>query len=206
MFILYALVVGLAAGFLLGGRPAGLARLELRWAPLILGGLVVQLVLFSDVVASRIGVLGPSIYVVSSLAVLVAVLRNVALRGLPIVAFGAACNQVAIIANGGFMPAGADALVAQSRSESGLYSNSAAISNPAFAFLTDIFAMPSWVPFANIFSVGDVLIGIGVAVLIVAAMRSPEPLEPPDGASGNLPHGEAADSTNGGMGRLTRPT
>ena len=33
-------------------------------------------------------------------------------------------------------------------------------------------ALPSWLPFANVFSVGDVLIGIGVAVTIALAMRA----------------------------------
>ena len=41
--------------------------------------------------------------------------------------------------------------------------------------LTDIFALPTWVPFANVFSVGDVLIAAGVVVVIVAAMRRPVP-------------------------------
>jgi hypothetical protein len=31
--------------------------------------------------------------------------------------------------------------------------------------------MPAWVPMANVFSVGDVLIGVGVAVAVVAAMH-----------------------------------
>jgi len=37
--------------------------------------------------------------------------------------------------------------------------------------LTDIFVLPAWLPFANVFSVGDLLIGLGVAVVIVVAMR-----------------------------------
>ena len=37
--------------------------------------------------------------------------------------------------------------------------------------LTDIFAMPAWLPFANVFSIGDVLIGVGVAATIALAMR-----------------------------------
>jgi len=41
--------------------------------------------------------------------------------------------------------------------------------------LTDIFALPRWMPLANIFSIGDVLIGIGVAIAIAAAMRRPNP-------------------------------
>ena len=32
MFILYAVLVGLAVGFLLGERPAGIATLRLRWS------------------------------------------------------------------------------------------------------------------------------------------------------------------------------
>lgn len=171
MFILYALVVGVALGLLLRGRLSGVADIDFKWAPLIFGGLLVQIVLFSDAVAARVGILGPPIYVLSSMAVLVAVLRNVDVPGMAIVALGAASNQLAIVANGGYMPAGADALAAQERAASGLYSNSAAIAEPAFPYLTDIFAMPTWMPFSNIYSVGDVLIGVGVVVAIVVAMR-----------------------------------
>ena len=32
--------------------------------------------------------------------------------------------------------------------------------------------MPRWLPFANVFSVGDLLIGAGIALVIVLAMRS----------------------------------
>ena len=49
---------------------------------------------------------------------------------------------------------------------------SAIVDDPALAPLTDVFALPSAVPFANVFSVGDVLIAIGVVIVIVAAMRS----------------------------------
>ena len=35
--------------------------------------------------------------------------------------------------------------------------------HPALQPLTDIFAVPAWVPLANVFSVGDVLIAVGVA-------------------------------------------
>jgi hypothetical protein len=37
--------------------------------------------------------------------------------------------------------------------------------------LTDVFAIPAGVPLANVFSIGDVLIGVGIAVVIAAAMR-----------------------------------
>ena len=37
--------------------------------------------------------------------------------------------------------------------------------------------MPTWIPVANVFSVGDVLIGVGAAIAIVAAMHGRGPLE-----------------------------
>ena len=58
MFILYALVIGLAVGFLVRGRPAGLAQLQFRWPWVMLGGLLVQVLLFSEVFSSRIGAAG----------------------------------------------------------------------------------------------------------------------------------------------------
>jgi hypothetical protein len=185
MFILYAVLAGLLLGLALGGRPSGLGRLEFRWAPLILLGMAVQVALFSDPIASRVGSAGPAIYVASTVVVLVAVLRNWRIAGLPIVAAGAAANLAAIVANGGYMPASASALAAQGRLESTVYSNSALLADPALAPLTDIFAMPTWLPFANVFSVGDVLIAIGVGVAIVAAMRSTPRVVLADGAPGN---------------------
>ena len=46
--------------------------------------------------------------------------------------------------------------------------NSVVVADPALRPLTDIFAIPAAVPLANVFSVGDVLIGIGVAATIAA--------------------------------------
>ena len=45
------------------------------------------------------------------------------------------------------------------------------MADPALRPLTDIFALPTWIPFANVFSVGDVLIGVGVAIVIAVGMR-----------------------------------
>jgi hypothetical protein len=172
VFILYALVVGLFVGYLLGGRPSGLASLQFRWAPLILAGLAVQLLLFADPVAERIGQLGPPIYLGSTLAVLAGVVRNVHVAGMPLVVAGAASNVLAIAANGGFMPVSEAALRANGRTPATIYSNSRVLPDPALAPLTDIFAMPPWMPFANVFSIGDLLIGAGVAYAIARAMRA----------------------------------
>jgi hypothetical protein len=180
MFILYALVIGLALGLLLGGQPARLSELKLRYAWLCVLGLAVQLVLFSDAVTERIGSLGVPIYVVSTVAVAGAVAANYRIPGMAIVALGAFSNLAAIVANGGYMPTTAAALEAAGFTAKTGYSNSALLDDPKLPWLTDIFAMPPWIPAHNVFSVGDVLIGVGVAVVIVAAMRSPRLLA--DGA------------------------
>jgi hypothetical protein len=185
MFLLYAIVVGLVVGLLAGGRLSGLASLEFRWAPLAILGLAMQIALFSGPVSDRVGDLGPWVYVGSTMLVLVVVLRNIRITGLPIVAVGAASNLVAIVANGGYMPTSPEAAGMAGREAATTYSNSSIMDGAVLAPLTDIFALPAWLPFHNVFSVGDVLIAVGVAVAIVAAMRR-GPVEA-GGASRNLP-------------------
>ena len=173
MFILYAIPAGILAGLALGGRPQGLGSLQFRWAWVFLLGLAVQLVLFSDQVSAWIGPIGMPIYVLSTLAVAAAIAANLRIRGMAIVLAGAACNLAAIVANGGYMPASADALRSLGYVDEGGYSNSSFVADPALPWLTDIFAMPAWLPARNVFSVGDVLIGLGVVVVIASAMRTP---------------------------------
>jgi hypothetical protein len=171
MFILYGLLLGLVVGSLMHGRIAGLADVRFRWAPLALLGFTFQLALFSEPVAERVGSLGPPLYVASTALVLLAVLRNLRIPGLPLVALGAICNLAAIVANGGYMPTTPGALAVLGAVEGTVYSNSAVMTDPRLPVLTDIFAMPPEIPFANVFSVGDVLIGLGIMVAVVAAMR-----------------------------------
>lgn len=172
MFILYAVVAGILAGYALGGRLERLATLRIRGWPIAVAGLVVQVVLFTEAGSSLAGDAAPAIYLGSTAAVLLVVLVNLRVPGLAIVAVGAASNLVAIVANGGRMPADPAALASLGEEIGDGYSNSVVVADPVLRPLTDIFAMPAWMPFANVFSIGDVLIGIGVAIAIAAAMRS----------------------------------
>jgi hypothetical protein len=171
MFILYAVLIGLVVGLLVGGRPLALAELRIRWWPLIFGGLVGQVILFSPQVSSWIGDAGPPLYVVTTVLVGVAVLRNLDLPGMLLIVLGAACNLSAILANDGYMPATADALAAIGKTTATVYSNSRVLAEPALAPLIDRFALPPWLPFTNVFSLGDLLLAVGVAALIVVTMR-----------------------------------
>ena len=171
MILLASIPLGIALGLLLGGRLSALGGLHFAWAPVAIAGLVVQVVLFTATGADVAGSLAPAIYVASTAAVFVAVIRNLGTKGMPVVALGAAANLIAISANGGMMPTTPEALAAAGLDGPGAYTNSVVVANPALQPLTDIFAIPAGVPLANVFSVGDVLIGLGIVFVIAAAMR-----------------------------------
>lgn len=198
MFMLYGLLLGLLIGFATGGRPARLGHLQFRWGALAMIGLAIQLVLFSSPLTNSFGDAAPLIYVGSTLLVLAAVLRNAALPGLALVAVGATSNLIAIIGNGGFMPATPGALAALGKRAPEGYSNSAVVADPVAPLLTDIFALPTWLPFANVFSIGDVFITAGIAVAVAWGMH----MRPDDrsGASRNLPRLAGLGGTAGGLG------
>ncbi len=171
MFLFYALPIGLLLGLALGGRLSGLGNIKFRWGMLAVAGFAVQVILFSGPVSERIGDAGPVIYVASTALVLAAVLANLRLPGMALVAIGAASNLAAILANGGYMPAshsaaavGPDGLV--------VYSNTRVIASPALEALTDVIVLPAWLPFTNIASIGDLLIGAGIAIVIASSMRA----------------------------------
>jgi hypothetical protein len=172
MFILYSLVIGLAVGLALGGRASGLTALTLRWRWAVLVGIVTQILLFSTPLNRIVGPLGPVIYVGSTALVLAAILVNWRITGMPVIALGAISNLSAIIANRGYMPADPAAMATLDQTITDSYSNSAIVADPALRPLTDIFALPAWLPFANVYSIGDVVLSIGIVVVIVAAMRS----------------------------------
>jgi hypothetical protein len=173
MFMLLAIPIGILVGLLLGGRLANLAHLRIRWAWLAVAGLAIQIPLFTEAGDAMAGAAGPAIYVATTAAVFVTVLRNIRLAGMPVVALGSLSNLIAIGANGGAMPADPAALEVAGLGGPGTHTNSVVVADPVLRPLTDIFALPAWLPFANVFSVGDVLIGAGIVIVIVAAMRRP---------------------------------
>ena len=178
MIILIAIPIGILVGLLVRGRIGNLSGFRFRWAWVAVAGLLVQVVLFTQAGDSIAGSAGPAIYVASTAAVFLAVLRNVRLPGMAVVALGSISNLAAIIANGGFMPADAGALTTAGFADAGSHTNSVVLEHPALQPLTDIFAIPAGVPFANVYSVGDVLIGVGIVILIATLMRRPLAPEP----------------------------
>lgn len=174
--MLWAIPAGIIAGLAARGRFEALSDFGFRWSWLAVGGLIIQVGLFTETGNTLAGAYGPALYVLSTLAVFVAVLRNVRLTGMAVVALGSLANLVAITANGGAMPADPGALATAGLDGPGAHTNSVVLADPVLRPLTDIFAVPASWPLANVFSLGDVLIGVGIVIVIAAAMRpNPRP-------------------------------
>src|SRR4051794_3902416 len=103
MFMLYAIPFGILVGLAHGGSLGRLAAVRLRWAPLILLGLLFQAALFSAPLAGTEVALryGPLAYVLSTALVLGVLLLNLRGLGAVLLALGGGSNLLVMIANGG---------------------------------------------------------------------------------------------------------
>jgi len=178
MFLLPAVVLGVVLGYALGGRLGRLAEVRLRAPWLFYVAIALQLAAFpspllhlsvSEQVATGLSV--------GSYGALVAVfVLNVDLTGMPVAGAGMLTNLVAILSNGGHMPALPSAMRGAGLTYTGIHNNSVADAAPKLPWLVDRWAAPGWMPFANVFSVGDVAIAAGVLLLVSGAMGARLPL------------------------------
>ena len=170
MALALPLVAGRLLAPLLGGSWWRVADVRLRLVTAFYVAIALQVVAFpasalpwhtSDRVAV---VLWLSSYAVFALAAG----ANLRAPGMALVVAGMCSNLVAILTNGGHMPALPSALRA-----AGLHfktsRNSTVAASPHVAWLIDRWALPSWVPLGNVFSVGDVAIAAGGFVFVLVA-------------------------------------
>lgn len=172
MVLVAALLLAVATVPLAGGRLSRLASLDLRRSGLVVSAFALQ-VLAVSVFPGLPAWAVRSLHVASYVALGVFLVVNRRVPGLWLVAVGAGANALAIIANGGVMPASAAALRAADRLPApGRFANSVPVDDARLAFLGDVFALPRWMPLHNVFSVGDVLIAFGAALVVHRACGS----------------------------------
>jgi len=177
MVFVDVVLVALVVGLLLGGKLAVLADTPIRGMRFAFAAIGLQIVAFPSGVlpwqtpssAARL------LWLVSYALLIAMLLRNTRLLGVRILVLGLLSNLAAIVANGGLMPVRPSALAAAHHVYS-VHNNSIKIARPHLAGLVDRWAVPHWIPFGNVYSVGDVLIAIGVFLAVVAAMRAPRPV------------------------------
>lgn len=177
-----AIVVALVRG----GSLQQLASIKLRWIPLVIASLSLQLLIFTPIRATPLLTVATQPLYFCSLALLVIwVALNWRIPGMALMATGLLCNFLAIVANGGYMPASPEAL--RFAGKLGNFEQGSIVENNSIAtteqvrlwLLTDIFALPSWLPLANVISIGDILITAGAAWLCYRTMTKASPAETP---------------------------
>jgi hypothetical protein len=172
MIIALVYLALLASVPLARGRLTALADLPLRRSGLALAAIVIQVVVIS-LLPGGIHAVHTTLHVASYLLLGAFAWSNRRIVGVPIVALGGLCNFVAIVANGGVMPTDPDAIASLAHTTArGDFANSQVLAHPKLLFLGDVFATPSSWPLHNIFSVGDLVLVLGVAVLVHVACAS----------------------------------
>jgi hypothetical protein len=175
MILALCLLAAVAVGVALGGRVGALADLHLRARWLIGVAIAMQFAAFpSGLLPWTTGdSLATGLWIASYGLLIAALLLNRHIRGLVVVAAGLLSNLVAILANGGHMPALPDAAAAAGMGE-GVEKNSHVLADPNLAPLVDRWVAPDWVPLANVFSIGDVLLALGAFFVVLPAMGAIE--------------------------------
>jgi hypothetical protein len=181
-FIIVALLSGVI-GLVRGGRFDNLTHLSIHWSALPLIALGLQILVIYGPGRSEAGAYSLSaLLVLSSYALLmVAVLVNRQLPGMIALGLGAALNFLVILVNGGWMPVTAEHLTV-----SGLMSSSRILTSGQrvpfskdvimdgqeihLRWLSDIFMIPKAGLLAMVFSVGDILMMLGLFRLIQFGM------------------------------------
>lgn len=193
MVLVAAIVISLLIGFLTGGSLKSISQFRIRYLPLAVAAVVIQVLIFSPILGTRefIHDIGPYIHITTLLMTMFVMAKNFHIPGMPVILLGALLNATVIIANGGFMPSPESALdnaglleSVQSNEGGGdrvLSNSTIADDDTRLRFLGDVISVPEGIPLANVYSTGDIVLAIGVGIAIITVMhRRPRQHELPD--------------------------
>lgn len=169
MFLLPSLAAGFVVALLLGGDLSRLLAVRFRLPWTVPLALAIQIGVFSPLGTSLPESERLALHTGSYAILLAFALANVRVRSFIPVLLGIAANGLAIAANGGRMP-GSDAAAAAAGVTLG--AGSVSTQSDRLWFLGDVFALPSQLPLANVFSIGDLLIGFGMIGFVVFVATS----------------------------------
>lgn len=190
MMPIFIVCVAIAIALFRGGSIRNFATLDLRAIWLAFAAFGLQLVLFSPFFHASIipRPFIPPLYILSMLLLLLWAGLNWRIPGIPLAGAGFLLNTIAIAVNGGYMPVGleqarfAGKLMLYSGGSEAVANNSIVLAREQVHLwvLTDIFALPAGVPLANVFSIGDILLFVGIGYLCYATMCRPTALSVPE--------------------------
>lgn len=165
MFLAFSLPIAVLAAWSMGGRLQHLAEYPWRGLWLIWASLGIQIPLFSPLAEGLPTWAAASLHIVSYglLVGFMALHRGV---GFGPMACGTLFNLAAIVANGGLMPVTQDAWQTAFPGMPHGGANSILGDERALWFLGDVMALPPWFPLTNVFSIGDVLLALGLVYVV----------------------------------------
>ena len=163
LLVLVAAVVAACVALARGGSLSALASTQFRWTWILFVSLFVQI--GADIWASDISRgLGVALFVLSYVGVALFMLLNRSFAGMSFAAAGLALNALVIAVNGA-MPVSrwaADVAGITSFGDMGV-KHEVAGPHTALSFLGDVIPIPNTL---QIISVGDVVLGFGIALLV----------------------------------------
>jgi hypothetical protein len=166
------LVLAILVGYLTGGRLRNLGTLTLRWWPLALAGLALQLVPYPESFPDWVAV---AALLVSFAMLMVFAWVNRRWAGFGLILFGLALNALVITVNQG-MPVSREALVNSDQGdlldyliEHGGAKHHLATDDDRLLALGDVIGIPG--PIGQAISIGDIFVYVGLILVIAAAMR-----------------------------------
>jgi hypothetical protein len=180
-------LVAIAVALLRGGSLAGWSQVQVRWWPLAVASLGVQLILHNPPVDRQPWAItfGPLIWSVCLAAMLTVLVRNAFASDLratrlawTVAALGVGLNLLVVAANGGFMPQSYEARSITRGASVSTVTDDSRLRNVVpmsdatrLNALGDVIPEPAWLPKTNVISIGDVLLGGGLAVWAFATTR-----------------------------------
>jgi len=172
VFLVTSLLIALVVGLLRGGSIRSFAQIELRYAFLILAGLVLKVLVFSAPWKAMVGsqdTVSRILYVVSMALVLGGTYLNRHIPGVKLMGLGVLLNLLVIAANGGYMPLSVEGA---ERLQLSPLPGTRVLNDPQTQaivvtestrlwFLGDIIPVPDFLPVGMV-SVGDIVLCLGV--------------------------------------------
>jgi hypothetical protein len=172
-------LLGIAVALVRGGSFAGWARAQVYWSSAALASLGLQLVLFWPPIDRLPWVImwGPVVWTLCLAALCAALARNAIARptlrhAWTLAAAGVGLNVLVVAANAGYMPQSEAAHVATrgtpqttiQASDQQLRNVVPMSSETRLNWLGDVIPEPAWLPKNNVVSLGDLLLGLGLAL------------------------------------------
>jgi hypothetical protein len=178
--MLIIVVISIVIAVIVNKGLRGIEHKKVEQFYLILLGFAIQLVIFSQEFSySKLNFLTPILYIYSLFILLIFMVLNLQYKGIKIAGIGFLSNLAVIVSNDGYMPQDIPKLElvwgqgkVELLKQAGHFNNAISMSpNTHLNFLSDIIAIPKPRFLIGVYSIGDVVITIGITIFIFEFLK-----------------------------------